>query len=127
MGVDTSKYKIIALLVGSVYAGLGGGLTASYLHVVSPEFINTGQSFMVVTYVVVGGLGSLLGPAAATLLFSFLSEFLRAADYLQMIIYGFVLLLVIMFVPGGLAQLSTSTLQWLKVFIIKKKGRSGIA
>ncbi len=104
MGVKVPQYKLLAFIIGTLIAGVAGSLSVHYLHTITPEFINLGQSFTLVMYTVIGGLGSLYGPLAATIIFCFISEYLRATEMLQMIIYGVVLLLFVMYIPGGLAS-----------------------
>jgi branched-chain amino acid transport system permease protein len=114
MGVNVPQYKLLAFMIGTMIAGVGGSLTVHYLHTITPEFINLGQSFTLVMYVVIGGLGSLYGPVAATIIFCFMSEYLRATEMLQMIIYGVVLLLFIMYIPGGLASTFESVVKKIR-------------
>lgn len=102
MGVNVTKYKIIAFVVGAFFAGLAGGLTAHYFYGIAPNSFNFIKSFEILVFVVLGGLGStagvVLGTILLTLLFTYLSDWPEA----RMIIYSLILILTMIFRPQGL-------------------------
>src|SRR2546428_2646009 len=72
MGVDTTKYKVKAFIVGSFLAGVAGGLFAHYMMYLNPTMFMFIKSFEVVAMVVLGGLGSISGSIVAAIILTFL-------------------------------------------------------
>ncbi|MGE0715266.1 MAG: ABC transporter permease [Alphaproteobacteria bacterium] len=104
-GIPADRWKITAFVVGSGCAGIAGALYAHYIAYISPESFTFLSSVQMVTMVVIGGLGSLPGGIVGALAVSLLPEVLRAfADY-RLVIYGGLLILFMMFLPGGLADI----------------------
>jgi branched-chain amino acid transport system permease protein len=126
MGINITKYKIIAFSIGAFFAGIGGGLFAHYLCFLDPKSFNFLRSFDIVTYVVLGGMGSLTGSVISAGLLTFLPEVLRALSDWRMIIYPIALILIMRFRPQGL--LGSKELS-LKVFenLFKRGDKNGIA
>src|SRR5438874_7091198 len=109
MGVDATKYKVKAFIVGSFLAGVAGGLYAHVLMYLNPGMFMFIKSFEVVVMVVLGGLGSISGSIVAAIILTFLPEGLRAAkDFLpegkdpRMIIYSIMLIALMLTRPQGL-------------------------
>jgi len=110
MGVDTTRYKVKAFIIGSCLAGAAGALFAHY----SPAYLNPTmftfiRSFEVVAMVVLGGLGSISGSIVAAIILTFLPEGLRAVkDYMpggrdpRMVIYSIMLIVLMLTRPQGL-------------------------
>lgn len=96
MGINTTRYKIMAFTVGAFFAGLAGGLYAHFMMFIEPNGFNFMQSVYIVIYVVFGGAGSFIGCITSTTVLTGLSEFLRDNfGALDMVFYP-VLLIVIM-------------------------------
>jgi branched-chain amino acid transport system permease protein len=104
LAVDVTRTKTIAYAVSALYAGVAGGLFAALLGVVVPEQFNLFQIVIQFCMIIVGGLGSLWGAVAAAILVIWLQEALRGLQELQEIGFGALLLLTLLFFPGGLAQ-----------------------
>ncbi len=109
MGVDTTKYKVKAFIIGSFFAGVAGGLFAHYLMYLNPNSFTFVKSFEVVAMVVLGGLGSISGSVVAAVILTFLPEGLRMVkDYIpggkdpRMIIYSLMLIILMLTRPQGL-------------------------
>ncbi|MDQ3282737.1 MAG: branched-chain amino acid ABC transporter permease [Acidobacteriota bacterium] len=110
MGVDTTKYKVKAFIIGSCLAGIAGALYAHY----SPAYLNPTmftfiRSFEVVAMVVLGGLGSISGSIVAAIILTILPELLRSVkDYMpggrdpRMVIYSIMLIVLMLTRPQGL-------------------------
>ncbi|MCC7271171.1 MAG: ABC transporter permease [Alphaproteobacteria bacterium] len=104
-GIRADRQKITAFVVGSACAGVAGALYAHYIAYISPESFSFLASVQMVTMVVIGGLGSLPGGIVGALAVALLPEMLRAlADY-RLVVYGGLLILFMMFLPGGLADI----------------------
>ena len=108
MGVNVARYKTLAFGLSSLYAGIGGGLFVYTQDFVSPESFGTFQSITLLVAIVIGGLASILGSILAAAFFVFqagviseLADNLPAVDRLRWAIYGTVLILVMIFLPGG--------------------------
>ncbi len=96
MGVNTVRYKVVAFSIGAFFAGVAGGLLGHFYRILDPNQFGFLNSIEVVIMVVVGGLGSIAGAAAAAAGLTYLSEALRAAGSIRMILYSAMLILVMM-------------------------------
>jgi branched-chain amino acid transport system permease protein len=103
IGINVMKYKRLAFVVSTFFAGIGGCLYAHYEHFISPYSFTTGQSFDLVIMVIVGGMGTLMGPVIGAILLTFIPELLHSIKDYRMVIYGLMLMLVIIYMPHGLA------------------------
>ncbi len=104
IAIDITRLKIVANTLSAFYAGVAGGLFAGLLNVVVPESFNLFQIVLQFCMVVVGGLGSIAGSVIAAVLLIVLQEALRGMQELQEIGLGLLLLLMLLFAPGGIAQ-----------------------
>jgi branched-chain amino acid transport system permease protein len=104
-GVHAAVYKTAVFALGSGLAGLGGALLVSYLRVAAPASFSLGESINSVLIVIVGGAGSLAGPALGAALFVGLPEYLRVAAEWRLVLFGALLVLITLFAPRGLADL----------------------
>ncbi len=77
MGINTTKYKVLAFVIGAFFAGLAGGLYAHFKQFVHPEGFNFLRSVDIVVMVILGGMGSTAGVCVAAALLTILPEFLR--------------------------------------------------
>jgi len=110
MGVDTTRFKVKAFVIGSALAGVAGGLFAHY----TPAYLNPGmftfmKSFEVVVMVVLGGLGSISGAVIGAIVITILPEALRSAKLIypemrdpRMVIYSIMLIVLMLTRPQGL-------------------------
>jgi branched-chain amino acid transport system permease protein len=101
-GVNVVWIKVGAFAIGAAAAGLGGGLYAHYTTFLSPLAFGLAISIIAVAYVLVGGLGSWLGPVAGVLFFLILTEGLRFLGEYRMMIYGIVVVIAMNVRPHGL-------------------------
>ncbi|MGI5912143.1 MAG: branched-chain amino acid ABC transporter permease [Syntrophomonadaceae bacterium] len=102
MGVNTTKYKVLAFVVGAAFAGLAGALYAHYFYIIKPETFNFLKSFDILVMVVLGGLGSTTGAVLAAIFITFLNAFLQEYAAVRMIIYASILIIVMIYRPKGL-------------------------
>jgi len=102
MGVDTTKYKVKAFVIGSFFAGVAGGLFAHYMMYLNPTMFMFIKSFEVVAMVVLGGLGSISGSIIAATILAYLPEGLRFMSQYRMIIYSLMLIILMLTRPQGL-------------------------
>lgn len=107
IGIDTSRYKLTVFMISAFLAGFAGSLHAHYIRLISPEMLSLGETFSVLTMVMVGGLGTLFGPVVGAVLLTFLSEGLRFLEDavhvdIRFIIYGGLLMLTVLFMRNGI-------------------------
>jgi branched-chain amino acid transport system permease protein len=104
IGVDGTRYLVLAAVVSAALAGVAGSLYAHYTRFVSPEVFLFGYTVTMVIMVVAGGKGTLAGPVVGALLFTVLPEALREvmAWQWQMLAYGVLLVLLVFFLPRGI-------------------------
>jgi branched-chain amino acid transport system permease protein len=101
LGVDTARFKVGVFVLSAVYAALAGWLYAHYVTFISPGSFGFGFSVKLVTMVVIGSLGSLWGAIFGAALLTALPEFLTVfADY-DILVFGALLMLVMIFMPRG--------------------------
>ncbi len=104
LGVDTGRTKAFVFVLSAAYAAVAGALYAHYVTFVSPGTFGFHASIQLVTMVVLGGMASLWGAVAGALFLTILPEVLRAVENVDILVYGAILVLTMMFLPGGLAQ-----------------------
>lgn len=102
-GVDIMRYKLLAFVVGSVMAGMVGGLYAHYFTYISPASFTFVESVDFIVVNVVGGVGAALGPIVGALFLVCVPEVFRAAKEYELIVYAVALILVLCFLPHGVA------------------------
>jgi len=102
VGIPTWRYKLIVFMISAAFAGVGGSLYAHYLTVVSPLTFSMYYSTTILIIVLGGGAGTIRGVVVGSLLFVALSEALRIAPELRMVMYGACLLLLVFWFPKGL-------------------------
>ncbi|WP_052300585.1 branched-chain amino acid ABC transporter permease [Kyrpidia tusciae] len=113
-GVDVGRFKVQAFVASGVLAALSGGLYAHYMTFISPELFSFKQSILFLLMAVVGGPLSIWGPIVGAMLLTVLTEALRSimpmfgtntVGPLETLIFGVLLLVVILFLPGGVMSL----------------------
>jgi branched-chain amino acid transport system permease protein len=104
LGVDTARYKLWVFVLSAGYAGIAGALYAHYVTFVSPTSFGFHASVQLVTMAVLGGMASLWGSVAGALFLTVLPEVLRALEDFDILVYGAILILCMMYLPGGLAE-----------------------
>jgi branched-chain amino acid transport system permease protein len=104
VGIDSTRYLVLAAVVSAAMAGVAGSLYAHYTRFVSPEVFLFSYTVTMVIMVIAGGQGTLAGPVVGAVLFTALPEALREAMswQWQMLAYGVVLVLLVFFLPRGI-------------------------
>lgn len=105
MGINLAYYKVFAFVCSAMIAGFAGGLYAHFMRFVSPETFTLGESINYLVLLLVGGSTSILGAFLGGIGMSTLLESMRFLSDYRLIVYGVILLLVILFMPHGLAGL----------------------
>jgi branched-chain amino acid transport system permease protein len=104
-GVDTIRTKLLAFMIGAVYAGLAGCLYASSIRFISPDSFSGVQAILLMTMLIVGGMGSIVGCMIGAVALTILPEALRFLGQWYLVLYGLGVIAVIVLAPGGLASI----------------------
>ncbi|VBB40406.1 Inner-membrane translocator [uncultured Spirochaetota bacterium] len=101
-GVNVFKYKMIALVVSAVYAGVAGVFFGHYMTFIQPKMFSLTKSTELTIIVIFGGLGSISGSVLGALLLTALPEILRAFEIWRLVFYGAAVILIMISRPKGL-------------------------
>ena len=124
MGVNTTKYKVMAFTIGAAFAGIAGGLFAHCFYIINPSSFTFMQSFNYLIMVVMGGLGSITGSIAGAFVVTFISAALANWPEFRMIIYALALILLMFYRPQGLFGYMEITNMGIFRKLLKKGGRN---
>jgi len=102
VGINTRALKQSAFAISAAFAGIAGGTYTLFISYIHPESLGFQTTILILTMVVVGGIGSVRGAVAGAIVFGLISEMLRQALSIQEILYGAILLVFMMFKPRGL-------------------------
>jgi branched-chain amino acid transport system permease protein len=109
MGINPTRYKVTAFVIGAFFSGIAGGLYAHHKQFLSPTGFDFLKSIDIVVMVILGGMGRTAGVILAAIILTILPEFLRAfADY-RMIIYSLLIIGLMMTRPQGLFTFGRKT------------------
>ncbi|SEP40360.1 branched-chain amino acid ABC transporter permease [Propionispora vibrioides] len=114
MGVDTTRYKVLAFTIGAAFAGVAGTLFSHYFYIAHPASFTFMKSFDILTMVVLGGLGSITGSITSAVLLTFVSAALASYPEWRMVIYSLVLIVLMIYRPQGLFGNKELSLQVFK-------------
>jgi len=106
-GIDVIRYKTLAFALSCAICGLAGSLYGTFSQLVSPELGLLMQTGLVISMVVIGGIGTLTGPLVGALLVYLASEWLRGVGNIQMIVFAAVVIVFARFFRTGLWGLAT--------------------
>lgn len=107
MGINTTRYKIVAFLVGAFFAGVAGGVYAHFRHYIAPQGFGFERSIEIVVMVILGGMGNTAGVIAAAILLTLAGETLRQFGDLRMILYSLLIVVLMILRPQGLFRWGT--------------------
>ena len=107
MGINTTRYKVMAFVISAALAGVAGGLSGQlFANPLNPQNLNFVKSIEVIVMIVLGGIGSITGAVLGATTLTILPEALRTFDQqfpgLRMVIYALLLILLMIFRPQGL-------------------------
>lgn len=108
VGVDTFRYRMLAFVIASFFAGLAGALYAHYLITVNPNQFNVDTMVYVLIWAIVGGTTRWYGPILGVVVLTIIDEIVLRSigvDQLRPLLYGGILILAILFLPNGLESL----------------------
>ena len=102
VGIDTQSYKVKIFVISAILGSLAGSLYAHYITFISPGTFSFYYSIQVVTMVMIGGIGSLWGSLFGAILLTILPEILHFVKEYNVLVYGLILMVVLLFFPQGL-------------------------
>ncbi|NMB45887.1 MAG: branched-chain amino acid ABC transporter permease [Firmicutes bacterium] len=102
MGIDTTKYKVLAFSIGAAFAGVAGCLFAHHQMFIDPRSFTFQRSIEILVMVVLGGLGSITGSIVSAIILTILPEALRGMAQYRMIVYSLLLIGLMLVRPQGL-------------------------
>lgn len=102
LGVDLRRAKMQAFVVAAVLASVAGSLYGFYFHYLAPTMVGSSASLEMMTMMVVGGAGSLIGPVIGTALLAFLPQISQTLAAWEPLMDGLLLVVFLRYLPGGL-------------------------
>lgn len=102
MGIHTTKYKILAFVIGAMIAAVAGALYAGGFYMIKPEMFTFNKSIDILVLVVFGGMGSVTGSYIAAVVIGIINTVLQSFSGIRTIIYGLALVFIMIFRPSGL-------------------------
>jgi branched-chain amino acid transport system permease protein len=118
-GINITAYTLMSFAIGAAYAGLAGALFAPLVNFIDPSPFGVSTSLMFLLMVVVGGSGKFYGPVVGSAIALLLPEYLRFAKDWYLAIFGFSVVLMMIYLPGGLLSLKET----LKTSSAKRRAR----
>ncbi len=116
VGVDTRRYRTLAFVIASFFAGVSGALLAHYIGTVNPNRFDVAQMVFVLIWVIVGGTATFLGPVLGVVALTIVNEIVLrqlGTDELRPLFYGGILIAAMLFLPGGLESLGPKVVRLL--------------
>ncbi|HAJ41505.1 branched-chain amino acid ABC transporter permease [Alloalcanivorax venustensis] len=101
LGINLMRNKVLAFVLSTVYAGLAGGLYAGVVRFIGPAEAEVVHTFDIITYLLVGGIGTLMGPLVGTMMITWLTQAVQSFEEYRMIVFGPMLVLLVIFMPKG--------------------------
>jgi branched-chain amino acid transport system permease protein len=111
MGINTTRFKIKAFLVGAFFAGLAGGMYAHFKQYIVPAGFGFDRSVEIVVMVILGGMGRTTGVIIAAILLTVMGEWLRQFGDLRMILYSVLIIVLMIMRPQGIFTLTPKRLR----------------
>ena len=102
LGINPMRTKLTAFMVSTFYAGIAGALYAGQVRFLGPDIAHTTRTFDTLICVLVGGMGTLLGPVVGAVAVSWLTQALQDLQDYRMVVFGPLLILILMFFPHGI-------------------------
>jgi branched-chain amino acid transport system permease protein len=114
VGINTFRTKLLSFVVANFFAALAGGIYASLIGSISPSVSSISMTFNFLMYVLLGGAATLTGPVIGAFVMPILMEYLQFLQDYQMILFGVLLIVVIIYFPSGFMGLFTKLRDKLK-------------
>ncbi len=109
LGKNPNYYKRISIIISAVIAGIAGSIYATYISYIDPKAFTLDESILILSIVLIGGAGRIIGPITGAIIYILLPEILRflqmpdnIAANIRMILFGLLLLLIVLYKPKGI-------------------------
>lgn len=102
LGINLMRTKILSFVLSVFYAGLAGGLYAGHVRFLGPDMAYVSQTFDMVMFMLVGGIGTVLGPILGSVLVPWITQYLQFLQDYRMVVFGPLLIMLLIFVPDGI-------------------------
>jgi branched-chain amino acid transport system permease protein len=126
MGVNTTRYKVMAFVISSALAGAGGVLFAHFDGYLNPKSFEFIKSFEILIMIILGGLGSIVGSVLGAILLTVLPEALRGFAQYRMVIYSLLLIILMITRPQGLLGKTDLFKTWRRRRRAKREGETEV-
>jgi branched-chain amino acid transport system permease protein len=126
MGVNTTRYKVMAFVISSALAGAGGVLLAHFDGYLNPKSFEFIKSFEILIMIILGGLGSIVGSVLGAILLTILPEALRGFAQYRMVIYSLLLIILMITRPQGLLGTTDLFKKWRRRLRAKREGETEV-
>ena len=101
LGINLMRNKVLAFMLSVFYAGLAGGLYAGFVRFLGPGIAGVEHTFDMTMYMLVGGIGTLLGPLLGSIGVPWLTQYLQFLQDYRFVVFGPLLIILVIFVPHG--------------------------
>jgi branched-chain amino acid transport system permease protein len=102
LGINLMRNKVLAFMLSVAYAGFAGGLYAGFVRFLGPDLAAIENTFNMTMYMLVGGLGTLVGPLLGAVAMPWLTQYLQFLQELRYLVFGPILVLLVIFMPHGI-------------------------
>ena len=124
LGVNIQAYKTLSFVIGVFWAGVGGCFMAAYYRYISSDMFTMQESFNILSMVIVGGMGTTIGPVAGAVLITAINEFFNFAGEWRQVGYAAVVIATLWWQPSGMAGLCQKL--WKKL-TLNREGNANVA
>ncbi len=102
LGINLMRNKLLAFMLSVFFSGLAGGLYAGYVRFLGPGIAGVEHTFDMTMYMLIGGIGTLLGPLLGAISIPWLTQYLQVLQEYRFVVFGPVLVLLVIFLPYGI-------------------------
>ncbi len=126
-GIDTTRLKLQVFVIAAVFASVAGSILAHWMRTVNPNFFNMLVTFVFVMMVGIGGFRSIWGPLIGAAFYFGLKEMLtlflegRGVLGIESVIFGFIFIIILLFLPGGITSLPREWREWVHEWRRRRK------
>ncbi|MBQ6322258.1 MAG: branched-chain amino acid ABC transporter permease, partial [Lachnospiraceae bacterium] len=114
VGIDIAQYKIKAFGISAIYCAIAGTLYAHTIQFVDPNSFRADESQLILCCVIIGGIGTFAGPIVGAILLQTIPELFRGLESWRLVLYGVILMITIIFFPGGIAKYAGLAIEKVK-------------
>ena len=102
LGINLMRNKVVAFVLSVFYAGLAGGLYAGFVRFLGPDIAGVHHTFDMTMFMLIGGIGTMLGPLLGALAMPWLTQYLQFLQDFRFLVFGPLLILLVIFMPNGI-------------------------